>query len=383
MPEKNLTSDELQRYSRHILMPEFGVEGQRRLKAASVVIIGAGGLGSPAAFYLAAAGIGRIGLVDFDVVGLTNLQRQILYSDNDLGKAKTSVAKDRLTAINPHLVIEIHQTELTSLNALEILKNYDIILDASDNFSTRYLVSDASVILKKPNVYGSIIKFDGQVGVFDSARGPCYRCLFPSPPPANLVPNCSQAGVLGVLPGIIGTLQALEVIKLATGIGEALIGRLVIFDGMKSVFNEIAISKDPDCPSCGRRAPIHTLTSYENYCAPTSNSAESHSSANFEISVDELEQKLDRGDKLFLLDVREPEEREICNIGGHLIPLVEISARLSEIDREAEVIVYCKSGGRSAVAVEILRNAGFNSVKNLTGGIDAWAERIDQSLPRY
>ncbi|HLX12684.1 MAG TPA: molybdopterin-synthase adenylyltransferase MoeB [Bacteroidota bacterium] len=382
MPEKNLSADELQRYARHIVMPEFGIDAQRKLKAASVIIIGAGGLGSPAALYLAAAGIGKIGVVDFDDVSMSNLQRQILYGTGDIGRPKTRLAEERIRSLNPNVKIETYKTALEASNALDILSGFDIILDATDNFATRYLVNDASCILKKPNIYGSIIRFEGQVSVFDPNRGPCYRCLFPAPPPPHLVPNCADGGVLGVLPGIIGSMQALEAMKVITGIGQPLIGRLVLFDGLSMRMMEIAIAKDPACPSCSENPEIRTLSDLEHACRSI-REVTIGEPAKDEITPRELESILSNGKNLFLLDVREPGEYDICNLGGHLIPLGELPRRLGEIDATKPIVVHCKSGARSASAVTLLKNAGFRDVRNLAGGIDAWAEQVDAHLQRY
>ena len=381
-PDPGLSKDEIRRYSRHLLIPEIGPAGQKALKGASVLIIGAGGLGSPAAMYLAAAGVGRIGLVDFDVVDVTNLQRQILHSTPDIGRQKIDSACETLNAINPHVAVETFPAQLNSGNALPILSPFDIVVDGTDNFPTRYLVNDSCVLLGKPNVYGSIFRFDGQVSVFDAKRGPCYRCLYPVPPPPGLVPNCAEGGVLGVLPGIIGTLQALEAIKLITGAGKPLVGTLILFDALEMKFRELTIRKNPGCPVCGEHPTIRALIDYEDFCGvavrETSSSADSR-----EITVEELKERLDRGDSPFLLDVREVQEHALCNLGGLLIPLNKLSGRVHEIDPAEEIIVYCKMGGRSARAVELLRRLGFGNVRNLRGGIDAWAERIDPSMPRY
>lgn len=380
-----LSNDEVLRYSRHLIIPEVGMAGQKKLKAAKVLMIGAGGLGSPLGLYLAAAGIGKIGIVDFDVVDLTNLQRQVLHSTEDVGRLKLDSAYETLNGINPNVVIETHNVRLSSENALELLDDYDVIVDGTDNFPTRYLVNDACVLLGKPNVYGSILRFDGQVSVFDARRGPCYRCLYPAPPPPGLVPSCAEGGVLGVLPGIIGSLQALETIKLILDEGEPLIGRLVLFDALKFKFRELKLRKNPECPICGESPTIHALIDYDQFCGVTPPAAQSDEiiDERTEISVEQLKARLDRNDDLFILDVREPHEYEIANIGAHLIPLSELSRRIKEVNASKEVIVHCKSGGRSARAADFLRRSGFERVKNLVGGIDAWSEKIDPSLPRY
>ncbi|MCL5033642.1 MAG: molybdopterin-synthase adenylyltransferase MoeB [Bacteroidetes bacterium] len=382
--EVQLSNDEVLRYSRHLIIPEVGMEGQKKLKAGKVLMIGAGGLGSPLGMYLAAAGVGKLGIVDFDVVDKTNLQRQIMHSTVDIGRSKLDSARETLEGINPHIVIETYETRLLSENALDLFAGYDVIVDGTDNFPTRYLVNDACVLLGKPNVYGSILRFDGQVSVFDAKRGPCYRCLYPAPPPPGLVPSCAEGGVLGVLPGIIGTLQALEVIKLLLGEGEPLIGRLVLFDALKFKFREMKLRKDPDCPICGDDPSIHALIDYEQFCgivkpAPASEKVDE----NTEITVEQLKLRLDRGDDLFILDVREPREYEIVNLGAPLIPLSELPKRYGELDPSKEIVVHCKMGGRSAKAATFLRQHGFKKVKNLLGGIDAWVEKVDPGLPRY
>ncbi len=379
--EIQLTRDEILRYSRHLLIPEVGMAGQKSLKASSVLVVGAGGLGSPAAMYLAAAGVGRIGIVDFDRVDLTNLQRQLLHATQDIGRPKAESAKETLGNLNPQIRVQAFETHLTSENAFEILSGFDIILDGTDNFPTRYLINDACVLLGKPNVYGSVFRFDGQVSIFHPKEGgPCYRCLYPVPPPPGLVPSCAEGGVLGVLPGIIGSLQALETIKLIIGVGEVLLGKLLLFDALNMRFRELTLRKNPDCPVCGRHPTIRTLIDYEDFCGMV---RQSDGSAGTEITVEELKSRIDRGEDIFLLDVREPQEYSICHLGGHLIPRNELPNRLNELDSSKEIIVYCKSGNRSAQAIELLRQMGFKKLKNLAGGIDAWAERIDQSMPRY
>lgn len=377
----NLSPEEFRRYGRHLIMPEVGLDGQKKLKAASVVLVGAGGLGSPLALYLAAAGIGRIGIVDFDLVDLSNLQRQILHSTHNVGRSKLASAQERITEVNPHVHVEVYETRLTSENALEILAQYDVVVDGTDNFPTRYLVNDACVLLKKPNVYGSIFRFDGQASVFYAEEGPCYRCLYAEPPPPGLVPSCAEGGVLGVLPGIIGTIQANETIKLILGIGKPLIGRLLLLDALTIQFRELKLRKNPNCPVCGEHPTIKELIDYEAFCgvAPSDGSGEREG----EITVDELKTKLDNGDDVFVLDVREPHEYQIVNMNGFLIPLNDLPKRVNELDSAREIVVHCHHGTRSARAVELLRQLGFSKVKNLVGGIDAWAERIDPRLPRY
>ena len=384
-----LTNDEINRYSRHLIMPEVGVDGQRRLKAARVVCIGAGGLGSPAALYLAAAGVGTIGIVDFDAVDGSNLQRQILHGTPDIGRSKLQSARERLTALNPEVRIEPHEVALTSKNALDILRTYDVVLDGTDNFPTRYLVNDACVILGKPNAYGSIFRFEGQASVFATRNGPCYRCLFPEPPPPGLVPSCAEGGVLGVLPGVIGTIQATETIKLILGTGEPLIGRLLLYDALRMRFRELKLRRDPDCPVCGDRPSIRELIDYEQFCGlPQAAAAAVPALApEHEVTVEELKSTLVGDDSLLLIDVREPQEFQICRIpGSTLIPLGMVPARLDELRATAAgrpIIVHCKSGVRSAKAVRLLQDAGLTQAKNLKGGILAWIDRIDPTLPKY
>lgn len=377
-----LSREEIKRYGRHLLMPEVGLEGQKRLKASSVLLIGAGGLGSPAALYLAAAGIGKIGVVDFDVVDHSNLQRQILHGTADIGRPKLQSAAERIHSINPHVVVDLHEVRLDSSNALEIFKNYDVILDGTDNFPTRYLVNDACVLLHKPNVYGSIFRFEGQASVFYADKGPCYRCLYSEPPPPGLVPSCAEGGVFGVLPGIIGTIQALEAIKVLLGIGNPLIGRLLLFDALKMEFRELKLRKNPDCPVCGSNPTIRELIDYEAFCGITP-AVPAEGEGNLEISVEELKGRLDAGQDVFLLDVREPHEYEIANLGGTLIPLNDLPKRVNELDSSHEIVVYCASGIRSGKAVRFLTDVGFRKVKNLVGGISAWADKIDQTMPSY
>jgi len=380
--EVELSREEFLRYGRHLIIPEVGLEGQRKLKSASVLIVGAGGLGSPLAFYLTAAGVGRIGIVDFDVVDLSNLQRQIIHTTKDVGRSKLESAREKLKALNPNVKIETYEMRLTSENALDVIKNYDIVVDGTDNFPTRYLVNDACVFLKKPNVYGSIFRFEGQVSVFYADRGPCYRCLYKEPPPPGLVPSCAEGGVLGVLPGIIGTIQALETIKLILGIGEPLIGKLLLFDALKMKFRELNLRKDPECPVCGENPTIKELIDYEAFCGITPEQILRESG--LEVTPEELKAKLENGEDIILIDVREPVEYEINRIeGSKLIPLSKLPEKVNELDQTREIILYCKMGGRSARAVQLLRELGFTRVKNLAGGIDAWIEKIDPTMPRY
>jgi molybdopterin/thiamine biosynthesis adenylyltransferase/rhodanese-related sulfurtransferase len=387
MEQAKLSNDEVQRYSRHLIMPEVGVEGQLKLKAGSVLCIGAGGLGSPAALYLAAAGVGRIGIVDFDVVDFSNLQRQVIHGTGDVGRSKLASAKDRLHDLNPLITIDTYETALSSKNALDLFKPYDVILDGTDNFPTRYLVNDACVILGKPNTYGSIFRFEGQASVFATKNGPCYRCLYPEPPPPGLVPSCAEGGVLGVLPGVIGTIQATEAVKLIMGIGEPLIGRFLIYDALRMKFRELKLKKDPDCPACGTHPTVTELIDYEQFCgiAPTPEPVMTASESNdTEIDVRELKRKMDAKENFFLLDVREPNEYQIGKIpGSTLIPLGEVPQRYQEIPKDREVVVHCKMGGRSAKAAAFLRQQGFKNVKNLKGGILDWSDKIDPSVPKY
>jgi adenylyltransferase/sulfurtransferase len=383
----SLTPQEVARYSRHLIMPEVALEGQKRLKAASVLLIGAGGLGSPLGLYLAAAGVGRIGLVDFDVVDFSNLQRQIIHGTPDVGRPKLQSARDRLQAINPEVRIDLYETRLSSANALDIFQPYDIIIDGTDNFPTRYLTNDACVLLKKPNVYGSIFRFDGQASVFFPPHGPCYRCLYPEPPPPGEVPSCAEGGVLGILPGLIGCIQATEAVKLILGSGDTLVGRLVLYDALRMSFREFKVRRNPKCPMCGDRPTITALIDYEQFCGLRAQEVSVSSSPTddpWETTVDELKRRLDRKDELFILDVRNPPEYAICKIeGSTLIPLPELPQRLGELDKTKEIIVHCKSGMRSAKAVQFLRQQGFTKLKNLKGGILAWADKIDPSMPKY
>jgi sulfur-carrier protein adenylyltransferase/sulfurtransferase len=383
LPE--LTPDELSRYSRHLILPEVGMEGQRRLKAAKVLCVGAGGLGSPLAFYLAAAGIGTLGLLDFDVVDASNLQRQIIHSTKDIGRKKLDSAEEKLTALNPALNVVKHETMLTSANALEILKDYDIVADGTDNFPTRYLVNDACVLLGKPNAYGSIFRFEGQCSVFGAENGPCYRCLYPEPPPPGLVPSCAEGGVLGILPGLVGVMQATEVIKLILGKGEPLIGRLLLIDALNMRFRELKLRKNPECPVCGVNPTVTKLIDYQQFCGITAAAQQEANLKNGipQITVQELKRRMDAGEDVQLIDVREPWEAQIAQIGGKLIPQNDVPNRLAEIDREREVVVHCKGGGRSQRIAEFLRQQGYERVANLAGGIGAWSNDIDPSLPKY
>jgi adenylyltransferase/sulfurtransferase len=374
-----LTTRDLQRFSRHLLLPEVGEQGQRRLKNARILCVGAGGLGSPAALYLAAAGVGTIGIVDFDVVDFSNLQRQIIHGTADVGRSKLVSAKARLQELNPDVRVETIDAPFKAANAREIVDGWDVVLDGTDNFAARYIVNDACVLYGKPNAWGSIFRFEGQASVFAVPGGPCYRCLHPEPPPPGLVPSCAEAGVLGVLPGIIGTIQATEALKLVLGVGEPLVGRFLMFDALKMRFREIKLARDPDCPICGDRPTIKELFDYEEYCtsAPPSPRAA-------DVTVGELKSLMDSGRAPVLVDGREPFEAELCSIpGGKLIPLGELPRRLGELDRAAEVVVYCKSGARSARAVSIMREKGFANARNLMGGILAWIDQVDPTLPRY
>jgi adenylyltransferase/sulfurtransferase len=378
-----LSQQEIARYSRHLIMPEVGMEGQKRLKAASVLLIGAGGLGSPLALYLAAAGVGRIGLVDFDVVDFSNLQRQVLHGTPDVGRSKLQSAKDRLQAINPEVTVDLFETRLTSQNALRICDPYDLVIDGTDNFPTRYLVNDICVLLGKPNVYGSIFRFDGQASVFYPPHGPCYRCLYPEPPPPGEVPSCAEGGVLGILPGLIGCIQATEAVKLILGKGEPLIGRLVLYDALPMKFREFKVRRNPNCPICGDHPTITKLIDYEQFCGVRGQEAPP-ATADGETTVEELKARLDRGETVFILDVRNPEEVQICRIPGTtLIPLPELPRRFRELNPQQEMVVHCKSGMRSAKAIAFLRQQGFTKLKNLKGGILAWADRIDRTMPKY
>jgi len=382
----SLSNDEVARYSRHLIMPEVGMAGQLKLRTARALCIGAGGLGSPVALYLAAAGVGRIGIADFDVVDYSNLQRQIIHGTPDVGRSKLESAKSRLNALNPEVEVVMHEMALSSENALHLFADYDMVIDGTDNFPTRYLVNDACVMSGKPNVYGSIFRFEGQASVFATRGGPCYRCMFPEPPPPGLVPSCAEGGVLGVLPGIVGTIQATEAIKLILGEGEPLIGRVLLVDALKMRFRELKVRQDPDCPVCGTQPTVTELIDYEQFCGitPTVTDEAASPESTDDVTVRELKSRLDRQDSFLLLDVREPQEFEICRIPGSvLIPLNELPARLSEIEGRDDMIVHCKSGVRSGKAVKLLHEAGYGQARNLKGGILAWIDEIDTSLPKY
>lgn len=393
--DATLSSDELQRYSRHLTLPEFGREGQETLKNASVLLVGAGGLGSPAATYLAAAGVGRIGLVDFDTVEASNLQRQILYGTSDVGRPKLEAASERLEDLNPHVEVERHKVRLTSDNALDIIDDYDVVADGTDNFPTRYLVNDACVMTGTPNVYASIFRFEGQVSVFATEDGPCYRCLYEEPPPPGLVPSCAEGGVLGILPGLIGTLQATEVIKLLADVGEPLVGRLLMVDALNMDFRTVNVPTNPDCPVCGENPTVTELIDYEAFCGIPQDDASSNGTADTdvsdsddalpEISVHDLKRRRDADDAPFVLDVREPYEADIASIGAdQLIPVDELEDRLDELEAgpDDEIVVHCRSGGRSAKATKLLREKGYNA-SNLDGGVLAWSDEIDSDVPKY
>jgi molybdopterin/thiamine biosynthesis adenylyltransferase/rhodanese-related sulfurtransferase len=377
-----LSNDEILRYSRHLIMPEVGMDGQLKLKAAKVLCIGAGGLGSPLALYLAAAGVGTLGIVDFDVVDSTNLQRQVIHTTADVGRRKLESAAEKIKGINPYVQVKPFETKLTSANALDIVRQFDIVVDGTDNFPTRYLVNDACVLTGKPNVYGSIFRFEGQVSVFATQSGPCYRCLYPEPPPPGLVPSCAEGGVLGILPGLVGVMQATEAIKLILGKGEPLIGRLLLVDALGMRFRELKLRRNPDCPVCGAHPTVRELIDYNEFCGIRGEEKPVEAAVPA-ITVEELKQKLDARQDIFILDVREPHEYQICNLGGYLIPLGELPKRVHELDSSREIVAHCKMGGRSAKAVDFLRQAGFRKVKNLTGGINAWAEKIDPTVPKY
>jgi len=383
LPE--LSNEEIHRYSRHLLIPDVGMEGQRKLKAASVLVVGTGGLGSPVSLYLAAAGVGRIGLVDYDVVDFSNLQRQIVHGESRLGDLKVESARDRLLDLNPEIQVDVHNTFLSSDNAFEIAEPYDIIIDGTDNFPTRYLVNDLCVLTGKANVYGSIYRFDGQASVFDARVGPCYRCLFPEPPPPGLVPSCAEGGVLGVLPGTIGSIQATEALKLILGIGEPLIGRLLLYDALDLSFQTVKLQKNPDCKVCGEHPEVTELIDYENFCGmPAHDNEEGSAGDEWDITAPELAEKLKNGEDLHLIDVREPHEVEISHLEGEeLIPLGQFASHLSDLDSSEDIVLFCKSGTRSTRALEILASAGFKKVKNLKGGINAWAMEVDPSMPIY
>jgi adenylyltransferase/sulfurtransferase len=378
-----LSNEEVLRYSRHLIMPEVGMEGQQKLKAARVLCIGTGGLGSPLALYLAAAGVGTLGLVDFDVVDFTNLQRQVIHFTSDVGRSKLESARQKIAAINPFVTVKPFETKLTSQNALEIFADFDIIVDGTDNFPTRFLVNDACVFTGKPNVYGSIFRFEGQASVFAAKEGPCYRCLYPEPPPPGLVPSCAEGGVLGILPGLVGLIQATEAIKLILGSGEPLIGRLLLVDALGMKFRELKLRKNPDCVVCGTHPTVTKLIDYEEFCGLRGQEKPVSASGVPEITVEELKRRLDAKEDFVLVDVREAHEYQICNLNGQLIPLGELPRRVSELDPAKEMVVHCRSGQRSARAVAFLRQAGFAKVSNLAGGILAWADRIDPKVPKY
>jgi adenylyltransferase/sulfurtransferase len=381
----SLNKDEILRYSRHLIMPEVGMEGQLKLKSASVLLVGTGGLGAPLGMYLAAAGIGRIGLVDFDIVDFTNLQRQVIHGTKDVGKKKLDSAIETMSDINPFVKLDRHEVALTSENALEIIKDYDIVVDGTDNFPTRYLVNDACVLLNKPNVYGSIFRFEGQATVFAYEGGPCYRCLYPEPPPPGLVPSCAEGGVLGILPGIIGLVQATETVKLILGIGEPLVGRLMLYDALGMRFRELKLRRNPECPVCGDHRTITKLIDYQEFCGmPNVEAPAVAVTVTGDIEPAEVKAKQDRGDKFVLIDVREPHEFQICRIpGSTLIPLGELPKRLSELNPNDEFVMHCKSGARSAKATDLLKQSGFTKVRNMKGGILAWSDKVDPTVPKY
>jgi molybdopterin/thiamine biosynthesis adenylyltransferase/rhodanese-related sulfurtransferase len=383
LPE--LSTDDLSRYSRHLILPEVGMEGQRRLKAARVLCVGTGGLGSPLALYLTAAGIGTLGLVDFDVVDSSNLQRQIIHSTKDIGRKKIDSAEEKLSALNPAINIVKHETMLSSANALDILKDYDIVADGTDNFPTRYLVNDACVLLGKPNVYGSIFRFEGQASVFATEAGPCYRCLYPEPPPPGLVPSCAEGGVLGILPGLVGVIQATEVIKLILGKGDSLVGRLLLVDALNMRFRELKLRKNPECPVCGTNPTVTALIDYDHFCGIVPETPQEKNVKNGipQITVKELKARRDSGEDIFLLDVREPYEVQIAQIGGTVIPQNDVPNRLAEIPRDREIIVHCRSGARSQRIAEFLKQSGYPNVVNLAGGILAWSDEIDPTVQKY
>jgi len=387
MPDPDLSNEQIQRYARHLTLPEVGVAGQKKLRAASILLVGAGGLGSPLAMYLAAAGIGRLGLVDVDTVDFSNLQRQIIHGTKDVGRSKVQSAAETIQDINPDTIVDQHHAAFTSKNALEIAAPYDIVIDGTDNFPTRYLVNDVCVISGKPNCYGSIYRFEGQASVFGFEGGPCYRCLYPHPPAPGAVPSCAEGGVLGVLPGIIGTIQATEAIKIVLGIGESLSGRLVLFDALDMAFREMKVRRDPNCPVCGDSPSILELIDYDSFCGvpddAAAESAKAKPQSDWDISPLELKRRRDASEDFVLLDVREPHEYDICHLGGTLIPLGLLPGRLEELDNQTTIVVHCKMGGRSAKAVQLLRNAGYTDVHNLRGGIMAWSEQVDPSVPKY
>jgi sulfur-carrier protein adenylyltransferase/sulfurtransferase len=385
MIDVSLSKDEILRYSRHLIMPEVGMEGQLKLKAAKVLLVGTGGLGSPMALYLTAAGVGTIGLVDFDVVDYTNLQRQVIHGTSDVGKPKIDSAIESMNEINPFVNVIRHEVALTSENAMDLVKDYDLVADGTDNFPTRYLVNDVCVLLNKPNVYGSIFRFEGQATIFAAEGGPCYRCLYPEPPPPGLVPSCAEGGVLGILPGVVGLIQATEVVKLILGKGETLVGRLMLYDALNMKFRELKLRKSDECPICGPNRTIHKLIDYHQFCGVPQHAPEPETGVSEnEIEVTALKARFDRGDKVNLIDVRETHEFQICRIpGSTLIPLGDLPKRVSELNVADEVVVHCKSGMRSAKAAEFLRQAGFKRVLNVKGGILAWSDKVDPSVPKY
>src|SRR5277367_4397990 len=381
--EVKLSKEEIQRYSRHLIMPEVGLEGQLKLKRARVLMIGTGGLGAPLGLYLAAAGVGHLGLVDFDVVDSSNLQRQVTFTTADVGKSKSEAARERLSALNPMIEIKSYETRLTSDNALDLFRDYDIIVDGTDNFPTRFLVNDACILLGKPNVYGSIFRFEGQATVFGYPGGPCYRCLYSEPPPPGLVPSCAEGGVLGILPGTIGLIQATETVKLILGIGEPLVGRLLLYDALAMRFRELKLRRNPECPVCGDNPSIHELIDYQEFCG-VPNQAHEPAPVEGEIDPVEVKAKMDRGDRFVLIDVREPHEYQICRIpNARLIPLGDLPKRLNELNSADEIVAHCKSGVRSAKAVDFLKQAGFRKVRNMKGAILAWSDKVDPSVPKY
>jgi sulfur-carrier protein adenylyltransferase/sulfurtransferase len=379
-----LSKEEILRYSRHLIMPEVGMEGQLKLKNAKVLLVGTGGLGAPLGLYLAAAGIGRIGLVDFDVVDFTNLQRQVIHGTSDVGRKKLDSAYDSMMEINPHIRIDRHEIALESSNAFEVLRDYDYVVDGTDNFPTRYLVNDACVLLGKPNVYGSIFRFEGQATVFAYPGGPCYRCLYPEPPPPGLVPSCAEGGVLGILPGLIGMVQATETVKLILGTGEPLVGRLMLYDALAMRFRELKLRRNPECPVCGDKPTIRELIDYHQFCGVPRQAAEVPMQVEGEITPGEVKAKIDRGDKFVLIDVREVHEHQICSIPqAKLIPLGDLARRMNELNSADEIVAHCKSGVRSGKAVDFLKQAGFRKVRNMRGGILAWSDQVDPSVPKY
>jgi molybdopterin/thiamine biosynthesis adenylyltransferase/rhodanese-related sulfurtransferase/molybdopterin converting factor small subunit len=384
-PPTTLSKEEILRYSRHLIMPEVGMEGQLKLKNAKVLMVGTGGLGAPLGLYLSAAGVGRIGVVDFDVVDFTNLQRQVIHGTKDVGRKKLDSAAEKMADINPHIQIDRYEVALDSSNAMEILAPYDLVIDGTDNFPTRYLVNDACVILKKPNVYGSIFRFEGQASVFAYPGGPCYRCLYPEPPPPGLVPSCAEGGVLGILPGIIGLVQATEAVKLILGIGEPLVGRLMLYDALAMRFRELKLRRNPECPVCGDHPTVTKLIDYQQFCGMPHKEEPAVSVAQEgEIEPTEVKAKIDRGDDFLLIDVREPHEYQICSIPqAKLIPLGDLAKRMNELDSAKEIVAHCKSGVRSGKAVDFLRQAGFKKVRNMKGGILAWSDKVDPSVPKY